>query len=242
MRHEPNDVGALLQLRLELGNHGQRLYTGIIQIENDERRLVAVLPHLLLKVFVGFYELDFDVDLARRLLDFRQEKQVVDKREDASRGIVGSRRQWFDIGLDELLTRSLTHATSSRSAGVAIVVTLQRAVTMVHGRGIDTARQRIIPAGARATGLAPVTVLTRSLALTLSLTILTRLLGGCAVRDGSSAAAPPSTSLPSGVTGRRIRSLIHASLLSLRSHIYEPLVLATWSNVQKWPGCGRILR
>jgi hypothetical protein len=59
----------------------------------------------------------------------------------------------------------------------------------------------------------------------LSVTMLTRLLGGCAVRDGSSAAAPPSASFPSGVPGRRIRSLIHASLLSLRSHIHEPLRL-----------------
>jgi hypothetical protein len=109
---------------------------------------------------------------------------------------------------------------------------------MVHGCGVDAARQRIIPARTRTSGLAS-TVFARALArsltlpLALALAILAWLLRGCAVRDGSSAAAPPSASLPSGVTGRRIRSLIHASLLSLRSHIYEPLVLAMWSNVQK---------
>jgi hypothetical protein len=75
-----------------------------------------------------------------------------------------------------------------------------------------------------------VAIFARTLALTLALTlaILAWLLRGCAVRDGSSAAAPPSTSLPPGVTGRRIRSLIHASLLNVRSHIHEPLALGAW--------------
>ena len=53
------------------------------------------------------------------------------------------------------------------------------------------------------------------------------------VLSRSAAAAPPSTSLPSGITGRRIRSLIHVALLvtfvSPRiadSHICEPHLLA----------------
>ena len=33
------------------------------------------------------------------------------------------------------------------------------------------------------------------------------------VRDGSTATAPPSASLPAGLAGGRIRSLIHASLV-----------------------------
>ena len=49
------------------------------------------------------------------------------------------------------------------------------------------------------------------------------------VRDGSAASAPPSASLPAGLPGRRIRSLIHASLVVILtrkmagSHICEPL-------------------
>ena len=98
----------------------------------------------------------------------------------------------------------------------------------LRGRGPPDLRPAIL-----ARALTSALALTLPLTLTLALAILAWLLRGCAVRDGSSAAAPPSASLPSGVTGRRIRSLIHASLLSLRSHIYEPLVLAMWSNVQK---------
>ncbi len=40
------------------------------------------------------------------------------------------------------------------------------------------------------------------------------LLSGLAVRDGSTAAAPPSASFPAGLAGGRVRSLIHASLVN----------------------------
>jgi hypothetical protein len=97
---------------------------------------------------------------------------------------------------------------------------------MVHGSTVDAASERVLPGRARP-GLT-----TGRPVLAGSMTMLSRLLWWLCrpVRDGSTAAAPPSASLPSGIAGRRIRSLIHASLLFgpqvAGSHIYEPLFRA----------------
>ena len=181
-----------------LGNHRQWLGANIVQVKDNERLLIgAVQPHFFLKLFVGFNELDFHIQLSRRLLDFGQEEQVaVDKCENAARRSLEVHRQRFHIRGHKLLAHSLACASAAGPAGVAVVVTLQRTVTVIHGCGIDSACQRVLSTRAWATTrLAAMPVLARrSLAI---LTILTRLLrGGCAVRDGSTAAAPPSTSLP----------------------------------------------
>ncbi len=99
---------------------------------------------------------------------------------------------------------------------------------MIHGRSVDAAGKRVLAAGPLSS-TAGWPVLAGSMPL---LSGLLRLLWCCPVRNGSTAAAPPSTSLPSGVSGRRIRSLIHASLFMFDpqvagSHIYEPLLLPT---------------
>jgi hypothetical protein len=95
---------------------------------------------------------------------------------------------------------------------------------VVHGRGVDAAAECILSGRARP-GLA-----TGRPVLAGSLTMLSRLLWCFPVYDGSTATAPPSASLPSGISGRRIRSLIHASLLFgprvAGAHIYEPLFRA----------------
>ena len=55
-------------------------------------------------------------------------------------------------------------------------------------------------------------MVTLAVRLALSLIMLFAVLLCCSVRSSSAAAAPPSASLPSGITGRRIRSLIHIAL------------------------------
>jgi len=55
-------------------------------------------------------------------------------------------------------------------------------------------------------------LVTLAMRLAWSLVVLLALLLCCSVRSRSAAAAPPSASLPSRITGRRIRSLIHIAL------------------------------
>ena len=121
-----------------------------------------------------------------------------------------------------MLAQGLAHAAAVGFASITVVVALERTIAMVHGSTVDAASERVLPGRARP-GLT-----TGRPVLAGSMTMLSRLLWWLCrpVRDGSTAAAPPSASLPSGISGRRIRSLIHASLLfGLRvagSHIYEP--------------------
>jgi hypothetical protein len=102
---------------------------------------------------------------------------------------------------------------------ITVVVTLQRAIAVVHGRGVDAAGILVLPALALLAGpssmAASAALLLRAAALVLILSGL--VLWSCAVRGGPTTSAPPSASLPAGVTGGRIRSLIHVSLLSLTS-------------------------
>ena len=56
------------------------------------------------------------------------------------------------------------------------------------------------------------TLVTLAMRQALPLIVLLALLLRCSVRSRSAAAAPPSASLPAGITGRRIRSLIHIAL------------------------------
>ncbi len=103
---------------------------------------------------------------------------------------------------------------------------------MVHRSGVDASADGLALAGPAA-GLASrrtllaeaawvlvaslaLATLTLALPLTAALTLAgaTSMLWSCALRSRSAATAPPSASLPSGLTaGRRIRSLIHVALL-----------------------------
>ncbi len=207
VRDKADDVGGLLQLRLQFGDDAQRLGRGIVQVEDDERRLVfAVLAHAVVQVFLRLHELDLHVHLARRLLDLRQEEQVIDEGKDARRLLFRSHGQRLGFGRHELLAKAWPSATAAALlVQVAVVVALGVAIAVVHGRGVDAAAGQALPSGACA--MLATVALGRPMALRLS----GMLRGG--IRDGSTAAAPPSASLPAGLSGGRIRSLIHASLL-----------------------------
>ena len=104
VRDEADDVGFFLQLAFELGDDGERLGVQVVQINDDERRLVvAVLAHALEDVFLGLDEFDLDIDLARSLLNLGQKEQVIDERVNASRTIV-VRGQRLRLGGRKLLT------------------------------------------------------------------------------------------------------------------------------------------
>ena len=118
---------------------------------------------------------------------------------------------------------------------IAVVVALRSAIAVVHGSGVNAPADGLALAGTptrlastRRTLLAKspsILVSARALALTVSLLLpLSRslplyraasMLWCCTLRSRSTAAAPPSTSLPSGLSaaGRRIASLIHVALL-----------------------------
>src|SRR5690348_53077 len=78
VRQEADDGGSLFQLALQPGDGGERLGGDVVEIKNNERRLVvAVVAHAFQQVLVAFDKLDLDVKLARGFLDLGQEKQVV---------------------------------------------------------------------------------------------------------------------------------------------------------------------
>src|SRR5207248_4116650 len=67
-----NNRSAFFQLGFELGNQRERLGVGVVQIEDDERRLlIAVLIHAVEQIFFGLDEFNLHVQLARGLLNFR---------------------------------------------------------------------------------------------------------------------------------------------------------------------------
>src|SRR5581483_328621 len=213
VRDEADDVGSLLQLRLEFGNGGEGLGVGVVEVEDNERGLVdAVLAHPLLKLFIGLHELDLHVHIASGLLDWGQEEKVVDEGENARRCIPGGWRQRLQIGLHELARGT---AATGPALLVSIAVALQRAIAVVHGGGVDAAAHLTRAALALLARLATVAVAAALLLRTAVLVLAGLVLRSCALRDGPTPSAPPSASLPAGVTGRRIRSLIHVSLLKL---------------------------
>src|SRR5215469_1617985 len=254
VRDKADDVGLLLQLVLELRNHGERLATQSVQVDDDERRLiVAVLPHALEDVFVGLYELDLDVKLSRGLLDLGEEEQVINKRIDARGSITGD-RQRFKIYRTQLPAESLIVAAAFGFVEIAVRLAEHRAIAMVHRRRVNSAQgfhlagtstglaSRVLlakttPALVFLLALVLAVLVTLAMRLALSLVVLLAWLLGCSVRSRSAAAAPPSASLPSRITGRRIRSLIHIALYvvsfsrgSRDSHFYTPHLLAAFPH------------
>ena len=92
VRDEANDVGRLLQLRLQFWNHGERL--GAETLFRSKMMSAGLSspfwPMRSFRVLLGLDEFDLHVHLARRLLDLGQEEQVVDEGKDARRRSVGS--------------------------------------------------------------------------------------------------------------------------------------------------------
>src|SRR5579872_1970665 len=134
MRQEADDRRPLLQLAFQFGDQSKGLHTGVVQIEDDQRRLLfPVLLHLVHHVFVGLYELDFDVELARRLLDLRHEKQVFNECKDAGAGVgvAGGKRLGFWL-------RILRSESGTLPPALTPVVAGERgAVAVIHRRRID---------------------------------------------------------------------------------------------------------
>ena len=90
-----------------------------------------------------------------------------------------------------------------------------------------------------------------ALRLAMSMTLAVWLIGAlavlfvvllcCSVSSSSAAAAPQSASLPSGIAGRRIRSLIHGSLLALFS-LSAGRGTPTFFNRTCWPRVRTLVR
>src|SRR5208337_5321790 len=106
-----------------------------------------------------------------------------------------------------------------------VVVALRGAVAVVHGRAVDAATGLVLPPGPRAV-LAAVAV-GRPVAMLLS-----GVLRSSGIRDGSTAAAPPSASFPSGLPRGRVRSFVHASLLIVVTRRWRA---PTFMNRSSWP-------
>ena len=84
VRQKADDGGAFFQLGFQLGHKSQGLYRSVVQIEDDQRRLFfPILLHALGEIFIALHKLDFHVELARGLLNFCLEKQIVDEGEDS---------------------------------------------------------------------------------------------------------------------------------------------------------------
>src|SRR5580658_10001159 len=134
VRQEADDR-SLLQLALEFGNQRQRFGVRVIHVEDDQRWLLfAVLLDPLEHIFFVFDEFDFDVELARRLLNFGLEKQIVHEGEDARVGILVGRER---LGLDGSIGRS--EAGTSASAARPFVSAERAAIAVIHGSAVDTA-------------------------------------------------------------------------------------------------------
>src|SRR5205085_10448003 len=136
MREKADDGSALLELCLQLRNKRQRLRIGIVQVKDDQGRLFfAVLLHFVEQIFFSFYKLDFDVELARGLLNFGDKEKVVDKGEDARNSVFRLGRQRFRVDWIVGGSEARPLAADTRT----IVSAKSSAVAMVHRGGVDAA-------------------------------------------------------------------------------------------------------
>ena len=111
----------------------------------------------------------------------------------------------------------------------AVRLAEHRAIAMVHRRRVNSAQgfhlartptglaSRVLLAKTTTAlmfllALVGAVLVTLAMRLAWSLVVVLALLLCCSLCSRSAAAAPPSASLPSGITGRRIRSLIHIAL------------------------------
>src|SRR4029077_2590424 len=123
-----------LQLRLQFWNESERLGVGIIEIKDDQRRLLfTILQHAISEVLVVLGELDLDVQLARCLLNLSREEQVVDEGKDTGVGIFAQGQRF---GIDGREGCSETR-TRPAPCALAIVACQCGAIAVIHGRGVD---------------------------------------------------------------------------------------------------------
>jgi len=134
VRHESDDRGFLLQFLLELRYRLQRLGGKIVEVEDDERRLLTItvaVGDAIENVFVSLDELDFDVELAAGLLNLGEEEQVLDEAEDAGLAMLV-------IGGQRLQFHGLVGRRQSAAAAL-LLSALAVAIVVVHRRGEDAA-------------------------------------------------------------------------------------------------------
>lgn len=126
VRKEPNEVGVLLQLGLELRNERQRLRAVAVQIENDEGRLLFECQNAVDHFFLALHKIDFYVEFAGRFLNLRQEEEVIDEAIDR---LIAVRAYRFG---------GLLLIPSALATSVSVVVLHVLAVTVIHGSGVDS--------------------------------------------------------------------------------------------------------
>jgi hypothetical protein len=190
VRQKSDDRRPLLQLALQLRNQRQRLGIRIIQIKNQQRRLLfPVLLQALRQIFIVLDELDLHVQLARRLLNLRRKKQILDERKYARIGV-------FPHGQRLRLTlRILCRKPRTLPPRLVPIAVQDGAIAVIHGRGINAVRILAI--------LLPV------LSLPLSRALASR------IRRPPSPPPPVSSSASGGSS----RSCVHSPLKYSRSLI-----------------------
>jgi len=159
VRDKAEDRSSFFQLRFHFGNRGERLGVGIVEIEDDQRRLLVGMDfNFFHQLIHGLHERDFYVELAGRIHDLGHEEQVFHKGKDAGSGVFVQRgrvyRANFILALIacvlirtfasfELLAEAIAPAKAAATAapvaalalmaGVLIIISL--AIAMVHGAG-----------------------------------------------------------------------------------------------------------
>src|ERR1700691_2889447 len=136
MRKKSDDGRSLLQLALQFRDKRKRLGIGVVEIEDNQRRLFfAVLLHALRQIFVILGELDLDVELARGFLDLGREEQIVNEGENARVGIFAQRGQ--RLGINRRKGCGETRTRTACALSVIAIPGQSGAVTVIHGSGVD---------------------------------------------------------------------------------------------------------
>jgi glutamate/tyrosine decarboxylase-like PLP-dependent enzyme len=131
VREEAEEAGALLELAFQLGNGGERLRVGVVQIENDERRfLFAVLLNAVQEFFVGLDEFHLHAQLARGFLNLGHKEQVFHKSKNSCIRV-------FSCGRNSFRNQ---HRIGSWHRGASVSVAQRGAVAVIHGRAVNPAR------------------------------------------------------------------------------------------------------
>src|SRR5437588_7429083 len=136
MRQKSDDGCPLFQLGFQLWDERQRLHRRIVQIKDNERRLLfPVLLYPLHQILVALHEFDFHVELARGLLNLRHEKQIFNERENARITVRFTSGHRFRLGLRIL--RAVPRALASAALMTVVATGERRAVAVIHGRRVD---------------------------------------------------------------------------------------------------------
>src|SRR6202035_142100 len=98
-------------------------------------------------IFFVFDEFNFDVELARRLLNLGLEKQIVHEGEDAQSSVLVGRKR-LRIGGSIRWSKSGTPAPTARA-----FVSRRAAIIVVHGSGVNAAHLLTIAAAVLASAI-----------------------------------------------------------------------------------------